>query len=133
MQFTYYGHSCFAIEIKGTKLLFDPFITPNELANSVIDVDAIEADYILVSHGHADHFADCIRMATRTGAKVICNWEIYEWLGRQHITNIHPMNTGGKWNFGDFTVKCLTAQHSSSLPDGSYGGAPMGFIIYTAE
>lgn len=90
MNFTYFGHSCFSVEVKGTKLLFDPFITPNDLANKVIDVDAIEADYILLSHGHADHVADCVRIAGRTGAKVICSWEIYEWLGKQHITNVHP-------------------------------------------
>lgn len=133
MNFTYYGHSCFSVEFKGTKLLFDPFITPNELANKVIDVDSIAADYILVSHGHADHIADCVRIAGRTGAKVICSWEIYEWLGKQGISNVHPMNTGGKWNFGDFTVKVVVAQHSSGLPDGSYGGNPFGFIIYTDE
>jgi L-ascorbate metabolism protein UlaG (beta-lactamase superfamily) len=133
MNFTYYGHSCFSVEVKGTKLLFDPFITPNELANKVIDVDAIAADYILISHGHADHIADCVRIASRTGARVICSWEIYEWLGKQQITNVHPMNTGGKWNFGDFTVKCVVAQHSSGLPDGSYGGNPFGFIVYTTE
>ncbi|HEX6432205.1 MAG TPA: metal-dependent hydrolase [Niastella sp.] len=132
MNFTYYGHSCFSVGFKGTKLLFDPFITPNELANKVIDVDAIQADYILLSHGHADHVADCVRIAGRTGAKVICNWEIYEWLGKQQITNVHPMNTGGKWNFGEFTVKCVVAQHSSGLPDGSYGGNPFGFIVYTS-
>lgn len=133
MNFTYYGHSCFSIEVKGTKLLFDPFITPNDLANKIIDVDAVQADYILLSHGHADHVADCVRIAGRTGAKVICNWEIFEWLGKQQITNVHPMNTGGKWNFGDFTVKCVVAQHSSALPDGTYGGNPFGFIVYTEE
>lgn len=133
MNFTYYGHSCFLVQIKGTKLLFDPFITGNELANTIIDIDAIEADYILVSHAHADHTLDLVRIAARTGARVICNWEIYEWLGKQQISNVHPMNTGGKWNFGDFTVKCVVAQHSSGLPDGSYGGNPLGFIVYTEE
>ena len=133
MNFTYYGHSCFLVEIKGTKLLFDPFITGNELANKVINLDTIQADYILLSHGHADHTLDVVRIASRTGAKVICSWEIYEWLGKQQITNVHPMNTGGKWNFGEFTVKVVVAQHSSGLPDGSYGGNPFGFIIYTEE
>ncbi|MFL5745738.1 MAG: metal-dependent hydrolase [Niastella sp.] len=129
MNFTYYGHSCFSVEIKGTKLLFDPFITPNELANKVVNADTVEADYILVSHGHADHTADLISIAKRTGAKVVCNWEIYEWLGKQGVTNVHPMNTGGKWNFGDFSVRMVVAQHSSNLPDGSYGGNPVGFIV----
>ena len=133
MKLTYYGHSCFSVSVKGKKLLFDPFITYNELANNIIDVDQIPADYILLSHGHADHIADCVRIATRTGAKVIGSWETGEWLTKQGVNNIHQMNTGGKWNFGDFTVKCVVAQHSSGLPDGSYGGNPMGFIVYTDE
>jgi L-ascorbate metabolism protein UlaG (beta-lactamase superfamily) len=133
MNFTYYGHSCFSIVVKGKKLLFDPFITYNELANNIIDVDKVEADYILVSHGHADHTADLVRVASRTGAQVICSWEIYEWLGKQGIANVHPMNTGGRWNFGPFAVKCVVAHHSSGLPDASYGGNPMGFIVYTDE
>jgi L-ascorbate metabolism protein UlaG (beta-lactamase superfamily) len=132
MKINYHGHSCFSAEVNGKTLLFDPFITPNELAKH-IDVNAIQADYILVSHGHADHIADCVTIAQRTQATVICTWEIYEWLGRKGITNIRPMNTGGKWNNGDFTVRCTVAQHSSGLPDGSYGGNPMGFIIYGSD
>lgn len=133
MNLTYYGHSCFSVIVKGKKLLFDPFITYNELANNIVDVDQIEADFILVSHGHADHIADCVRIADRTGAQVICSWEVGEWLQKQGIANVHQMNTGGKWDFGAFTVKCVVAQHSSGLPDGSYGGNPMGFIIYTDD
>ncbi|MFN4286376.1 MAG: metal-dependent hydrolase [Lacibacter sp.] len=128
MNFTYYGHSCFLLEIKGKKLLFDPFISPNPLAKS-IDVATIEADYIFVSHGHADHIADCVSIALRTGALVVTNWEIYEWLTKQGLSNVHPMNTGGKKNFNGFSVKCVAAQHSSGLPDGTYGGNPMGFVI----
>lgn len=130
MQFTYYGHACFSVTINGKHLLFDPFITYNELAKQV-DINSIQADFILVSHGHADHIADCIAIAQRTGAKVITNWEIHEWLNTNGVANTHPMNTGGSWNFGDFRVKCVVAQHSSSLPDGSYGGNPMGFIVYS--
>jgi len=132
MKFTYYGHSCFQADVAGKKILFDPFITPNELASS-IDINSIEADYILISHGHVDHIADGITLAHATQAKVVCSWEIHEWMNRQGVPNTHPMNTGGKWDFGDFVVKCTAAQHSSGLPDGSYGGNPMGFIIYTKE
>lgn len=128
MKFTYYGQSCFAVNIQDKVLLFDPFISPNDLA-SHINVDTIGADYILLSHGHSDHIADCISIATRTKAMVICCWEIYEWLSKHGISNIHPMNTGGKKNFGEFTAKCTIAHHSSSLPDGSYGGNPVGFLI----
>jgi L-ascorbate metabolism protein UlaG (beta-lactamase superfamily) len=132
MQLTYYGHSCFLVETNGKKLLFDPFITPNELAKH-IEINSIDADYILVSHGHFDHIADCVTLAQATRAKVICNWEIYEWLGKQKVSNVHPMNTGGTRNFDAFTVRCTAAQHFSGLPDGSYGGNPMGFIISSPE
>ncbi|MFN5135885.1 MAG: metal-dependent hydrolase [Chitinophagaceae bacterium] len=128
MKLTYYGHSCFSVEIKGKHLLFDPFITYNELAKDV-DANTVPADYIFVSHGHQDHVADLVSIAKRTGALVICAWEIYEWLKKQGVENAHPMNTGGKKQFDFGTVKCMVAQHSSSLPDGSYGGNPMGFVI----
>lgn len=132
MRFTYYGHSCFAVQIKGKKILFDPFITPNELAKNV-NVNQIAADYIFLSHGHEDHIADCISIAERTGAKVVCSFEIHVWLNDRGITNTHPMNTGGKWDFEFGTVKCVVAQHSSGLPDGSYGGNPMGFVFTSEE
>lgn len=130
MQFTYYGHSCFSVAVNGKHILFDPFIRYNELAKA-IDINAIPADYILLSHGHIDHIADCVDIAARTGAMVVANWEIHEWLNKNGISRTHPMNTGGQWDFGDFRVKCVTAQHSSSLPDSSYGGNPMGFLIFT--
>jgi L-ascorbate metabolism protein UlaG (beta-lactamase superfamily) len=130
MKLTYYGHSCFSVEIKGKQVLFDPFITPNELAKE-IDIKSLKADYIFLSHGHADHVADCYAIAHRTGAKVVCSWEIHEWLNNQEIKNTHPMNTGGSWQFDFGTVKCVSAVHSSGLPDGSYGGNPMGFVFIT--
>lgn len=132
MKLTYYGHSCFSVEIKGKHILFDPFVTYNELAKA-IDVNSIPADYIFLSHGHADHFADCVSVAQRTGATVVAAWEIHEWLNRNGVANTHPMNTGGKWNFDFGAVKCVVAQHSSGLPDGSYGGNPMGFVFTTEE
>ena len=128
MKLTYYGHSCFSVEAKGKKLLFDPFISGNELAKE-ININSIEADYIFISHGHFDHIADAVSIAQRTGALVICTWEIYQWLTLQSVTNIQPMNTGGKKVFDFGIVKCVVAQHSSSLPDGTYGGNPMGFVI----
>lgn len=132
MKFTYYGHSSFAVEIKGKKIVFDPFISHNELAKS-IDVAAIEADYIFVSHGHDDHVADLITMAKRTGATVVGAYELVMWANKQGVEKFHPMNTGGKWNFDFGSVKAVVAHHSSSMPDGSYGGNPLGFIFTTDE
>ncbi|RFS24938.1 metal-dependent hydrolase [Chitinophaga silvatica] len=132
MKYTCYGHSCFAVEIQGKKVLFDPFITHNELAKKV-DISKIEADYIFVSHGHDDHTADLIELAKRTGAKVVANYEVAMWALKNGVEKVHPMNPGGKWKFSFGTVKCVTAQHSSSLPDGSYGGCPVGFVFMTED
>ena len=132
MKFTYYGHSCFLVETAGHRILFDPYITPNPLAKH-IDIERIQADFILLSHGHEDHVADVVSIARRTGAQVICAFEIMTWLNHQGIENVHPMNTGGGFNFKFGRIKATVAQHSSSMPDGSYGGNPMGFIVYTEE
>ncbi|MEO6229921.1 MAG: metal-dependent hydrolase [Ferruginibacter sp.] len=132
MKFTYYGHACFSVMIDGKNILFDPFITPNELAAN-IKVDEIPADFIFVSHGHGDHIFDAVSIAKRTGAKVVANAEIIGWFNKQGIKNGHPMNTGGVWDFDSFKVKMVVAQHSSSMPDGSYGGSPIGFVFVSDE
>lgn len=128
MLVTYYGHSCFSVLVAGKKLLFDPFISPNPLAKN-IDIKAIQADYILISHGHDNHIHDAIDIAKRTNATIICAYEIYLWLDKKGIKNIRPMNIGGHWITEFGKVKCVSALHSSSLPDGTYGGNPMGFLI----
>ena len=132
MKLTYYGHACFAVEIGGKSLLFDPFITPNELAKSV-DLDAIAADLILLTHGHFDHVTDAVRIAQRTGATVIAPFEVAQWVGNQGVANVQPMNPGGGRALEFGRVKCVNAVHSSSLPDGSYGGQPGGFVIESGE
>ena len=131
MTFTYYGHSCFGIETGGMHLLFDPFIRGNELAKD-IDVAAIQADYILVSHGHADHIGDLVDIALRTGAMVVGAYEVVEWAKRHGVQNVHPINFGSA-NFGFGKLHFVPAAHSSSMPDGSYGGNPGGFVIHADE
>ena len=132
MKLTYFGHSCFLVESGGQKLLFDPFITPNPLAKD-LDISKIRADLILVSHGHADHLADAVALANQTGAPVVCNWEVSEWLGRQGLANLVPMNHGGSKRFGLGRVKMTSAIHSSTMPDGSPGGNPGGYVVEMAE
>lgn len=132
MNITYYGHSCFGIEINGKHLLFDPFISHNKLALS-IDINDIKADYILISHGHEDHIADVEVIAKRTKAKVICNGEINDWLVKKEVENTHPMNIGGKLKLDFGNIKGVVAIHSSSMPDGTYGGTAMGFVIESTE
>ncbi len=119
MQITYYGHSSFLVNIGGKNLLFDPFISYNELARQ-IDVNSIPADYIFLSHGHQDHVADALSIALRTGATVVSNFEIVTWFQSKGVKNAHPMNHGGKWQFDFGTAKFVWATHSSVLPDGTY-------------
>lgn len=128
MKICAYGHSCFSVRCGSKTLLFDPFISPNSLA-SHIKVDDVTADVILVSHGHEDHLADCVKIALRTKALVISGFEIVQWLSKQGVTNICGMNIGGKVQFDFGTVKMINATHSSSFPDGSYAGAAAGFLI----
>ena len=118
------------IETEGKKLLFDPFISPNPAAKH-IDINALKPDYILVSHGHGDHVADLVAVQKSSGAKVICIAEIADWLNSQGIENVHGMNIGGGFNFDFGRVKMVNAVHSSTLPDGSSGGNPAGFVLYT--
>ncbi len=133
MIFTYFGHACFLMETNGKKILFDPFITPNPLAKDIVSVNDIEADYILISHGHEDHIADAVSIGKRTGATIVSNYEIITWLAKQGLENGHPMNHGGSWQFDFAKVKYVNAIHSSSMPDGSYGGNPGGFIVENLE
>lgn len=132
MKLTYYGHACFAVEAGGHTLLFDPFITPNPLA-AKIDAGKIRADFILVSHGHGDHVADVIDIAKRTGATVIAPFEVGSWFEKKGVANVQSMNHGGaaKTSFG--RIKLTAAVHSSSMPDGSYGGNPCGFVVETGD
>lgn len=132
MKVTYYGHACFGAQVASKHLLFDPFITGNELARAV-DVKKVPADYILVSHGHMDHMADVADIARRTGATIISNFEIAVWFGKQGFEKAHPLNHGGGCRFDFGRVKFVNAIHSSSLPDGAYAGNPGGFVVESNE
>ncbi|MGA9269760.1 MAG: metal-dependent hydrolase [Lutimonas sp.] len=131
MKITYLGHAALAIEVAGKKLIVDPFISPNPLAKG-IDVDALEADYILITHAHQDHIVDVDSIAKRTGAKIVSNFEIVTHYGNLGFEG-HPMNHGGSWQFDFGRVTYTNAIHTSSFPDGSYGGQPGGFLLETEE
>lgn len=127
MKITYYGHASLGIEVNGKYLVVDPFISANELA-SHININEIKADYILITHAHGDHILDVEAIAKNTGATIVSNAEIaghYEAKGFK----AHPMNHGGSWEFDFGILKYVNAIHSSSFPDGSYGGQPGGFVI----
>ena len=132
MTIKYYGHSCFGVQITGHNFLFDPFISGNDLAKE-IDIDAIPCDFMFLSHGHFDHVMDAERIAKRTNCTLICAWEVGDWFEKKGIEKIHRMNIGGSFNFDFGRVKSVVAQHSSCMPDGSYGGNPMGFVVETTD
>ncbi|UOQ78066.1 metal-dependent hydrolase [Hymenobacter sp. 5516J-16] len=130
MNLTYYGHACFLLEAGGSKVLFDPFIRHNPLAQNV-DVDKIEADFILLSHGHGDHVGDAEEIGKRTGADLLGMVEVLGWFEQKGLKATYSMNLGGTVKLPFGTVKMVAAAHSSSLPDGSYGGLAAGFVIET--
>ena len=128
MKITHYAHSTFAIEIKGIHLLVDPFISGNEKLKGKVNLEELKADYILLTHAHQDHTLDAERIAKNTGAVIVSNFEIATHYENKGI-EVHPMNHGGNWSFEFGNLKYVNAIHTSSFPDGSYGGQPGGFVI----
>lgn len=127
MKITFYGHACLRIEVNDTFVLVDPFISGNPKA-AHIDIDTIQADYILLTHAHQDHILDVERIAKRTQAVIVSNYEIATYFGDLGYS-FHPMNHGGSWDFEFGVVKYVIAHHSSSFADGRYGGQAGGFVI----
>lgn len=127
-EFTAFGHSTFSLEIEGYHILIDPFFDDNP--QSPVSADEVEADFILITHGHSDHVGDSVKIAKRTGAKVVSNFEIANWISAKGV-EAHPQHIGGGFHYPFGYVKLTQAIHGSSLPDGSYGGMPSGFLITT--
>ena len=130
IRLTWYGHAAFDLTTGDTHLLVDPFLTGNVLAP--VSADEVEADYILVTHGHGDHVGDTVSIAQRTNATVISNFEICNWLQAQGVSQTHPQHIGGGFQHPFGYLKLTIAHHGSALPDGSYGGNPCGLLL-TAE
>lgn len=128
-KFTWYGHATLGLETGGYQLVVDPFFTGNPAASA--RADQVDADFILVSHGHGDHVGDAVEMAKRTGALVISNHEIVTWLGTQGVEKVHGQHLGGGFRHPFGYLKLTLALHGSQLPDGSYGGNPCGFLLTT--
>lgn len=125
---TFHGHATFSLNLNGTQIVVDPFFAGNN-PQATRSVDDVAADVILQTHGHGDHIADTIPLAKRTGAKVIANFEIANWLGAKGIQNTHAQHLGGGFQHDFGYVKMTVALHGSGLPDGAYGGMPGGFLI----
>ena len=130
MKVSYHGHSCVRVETDSHKILIDPFITGNELSD--LNPDTVEADVIILTHGHGDHVGDTMNIAERTGAFIIALNELAVYLGQKGY-NAHGMNLGGAYDFDFGRVKYTQAFHSSSYEeeDGTfiYTGMPGGFLL----
>ena len=125
--FTWLGHGAWAIETGKHRLLLDPFL--NDSPTSPVKAKDVQADFILLSHGHGDHVGDTVAIAQRTGATVIGLYEVCDWVARQGVKNTIGMNIGGGLQQPFGHVKLTIAHHSSTMPDGSPGGAPAGFLL----
>ena len=131
LKIRWFGHGTYGLDIGSHRIVVDPFFAPDNPACPV-SCDEVEADFILQTHGHGDHISDTVSLARRTGALVIANFEICNWIAEHGHDNTHGMNIGGGYLFPFGRVEMTLALHSSGLPDGAYGGNPGGFLV-TAE
>ncbi len=127
---TWFGHAAFSIFSSGYSILVDPFLKRNP--STSISVEDVKADFILVTHGHGDHLGDAVSIAKRTGAVVVSNSEICDWLEPKGV-NVHGQHLGGGFNYPFGYLKLTYALHGSALPDGTCGGNPAGFLLTLKE
>ena len=130
-KLTWYGHATLGLETGGHKIVVDPFFSGNPTAST--SADAVEADFILISHGHGDHVGDGVPLAKRTGATVISNDEIANWFAAQGVEKTHGQHLGGGYKHPFGYLKLTFAIHGSALPDGANGGNPCGFLLTTTD
>jgi len=129
-QITYYGHGTFGLKIKEFQLIIDPYFSDNPATQT--SFEDLNPDYLLITHGHGDHVGDAVEITNQTGAKVIANFEVANWLGTRGA-EVFPQHIGGGHDYPFGYVKLTQAIHGSSMPDGSYGGMPGGFLITTLD
>jgi L-ascorbate metabolism protein UlaG (beta-lactamase superfamily) len=124
---TYYGHATWGLKTRDTQILIDPFFTGN--GQSPVAAGDLTANFIILTHAHGDHYGDTVEIAKRTGATVISNFEIVNYVQKQGVSHAHPLHLGGGANFPFGRVKLTVAHHGSSFPDGTYGGNPAGILL----
>jgi L-ascorbate metabolism protein UlaG (beta-lactamase superfamily) len=130
-QITWYGHATLGVNTAGYKLIIDPYFNGNPATQ--IKPEQVEADYLLITHGHGDHVGDSVAIAQRTNAEVISNAEIVKWISKQGVKKTHGQHLGGGFRYPFGYLKLTLALHGSALPDGSNGGNPAGFLLTTND
>ncbi len=125
-KLTFLGHAGFLVEGETAKIVFDPFLTGNPLAKA--KPSDIKAEYMILTHGHGDHFGDAVEIAKSNNAMVIAPFELASYCESKGL-KVHPMHIGGAFNFPFGRVKLTIAHHGSALPDGTYAGNPAGVLL----
>ena len=120
-RLTFHGHSAFElVTSKGTRLMFDPWLDQNPKAD-IKTRDVGNLDYILVSHGHGDHFSDVVKLATQTNARVLATFELVTVCQAQGVQNAHGMSVGGGYHFPFGYAKLTPALHGTGIDGGGNG------------
>ena len=126
IEVKFLGHSALWISDGSTRIVVDPFLSGNPKAT--IAAEEIEADLIVLTHAHGDHYGDSVALSKRLGIPIIANYEIISYAQQQGATGV-GMNLGGTYKFAGGWLKWFPAWHSSSFPDGTYGGLAQGFVL----
>jgi len=127
VEIRFLGHAAFALTHEGTTVLIDPFLTGNPKA--AISADEVQADAILLTHGHADHFGDTVAIAQRTGAEVLAIVEIANELTEEGLEKVQGINFGGTVNYDWGWARLVPAWHSSTTPKGTVN-TPGGLLVH---
>jgi L-ascorbate metabolism protein UlaG (beta-lactamase superfamily) len=135
MKLTYYGQSAFRVDIKGASILIDPFLAGNPLWKEGWEGPAEGVTHVLLTHGHGDHVGSTLDILKKTGAMLVANPEVSNYLAGQGAdkARINQGNTGGTVDCGGFTTTFVHALHSSSYADGVYMGNPNGLVLHFPE
>jgi L-ascorbate metabolism protein UlaG (beta-lactamase superfamily) len=138
MEIQFHGHSCFELIEGETRVLVDPFLKPNNPA-AVLTGEEVEPTHIAISHGHVDHMADAVGVATRTGAECVAIVEIANWLEEQGVEKVYDPNLGGTVRFDWGWIKLVPAWHTSTIAGsaeapysptpGTVTGTPAGLLV----
>jgi L-ascorbate metabolism protein UlaG (beta-lactamase superfamily) len=128
MEIRFLGQACFELSEGDARVLVDPFLKPNNPV-SPVTADEVEPTHVLLTHGHADHLADAVAVAKRTGAQCVAIVELANWMAAQGVGAVTDPNLGGTVEFDWGWVKLVQAFHTNTMPDGTSVGMPAGLVI----
>jgi L-ascorbate metabolism protein UlaG (beta-lactamase superfamily) len=130
MKLTYFGHSCFLLEVAGARIVLDPFLQENP--HGRVSLDRVPCDFVLCSHAHEDHTCDALELARLHSATIVAPYELAEHFAAQGAKALDLM-PGGGINLPWGRLHMTPAVHSSALElpggDNRFMGVPCGYVI----